>query len=213
MPSRILMKLLEVLIGLAVLAFGIVLYIRSGLGSDAFTVFYAGLAKAARISTGTSMQLCLVSLLALVFFLDRKLLGIGTVLHAVLVGFFIDRILLWPIAEPSHPFAAALMLFLAIFSVGSGLALYIHAGLGAGAIDALMLIIRYRTNWKIKSAKIALDAVLAILGFFMGGKLGIGTIGGMLLTGPVIQLMLRFYDSIQRRVKLNPISEGKKHEA
>lgn len=194
---KYLTRIVFVLIGLTLLSFGVVLYLKAGLGVDAFTVFYGGIARTFHISIGRALQICLVILVTVVAFLDRTRLGIGTVMHALLVGVFIDLLLkLNFIPSPSSLALSAITLLAGIFCVGSGLAMYIKAGLGVGAIDALMLILYERTKRDIKWVRIGIDCTLATTGFLLGGPLGIGTVAGVLLTGPVTGTMMKFYSSL-----------------
>lgn len=190
-------RMLVVVLGLMILAVGVVLYLKAGLGTDSFTVFYTGVSKTFRISIGTAMQASLVALIVIVAFIDTRKLGIGTLMHGILVGFFIDLILKYFAIPPvSGTAASAAVLAGGIFSVGVGLGVYIKAGLGVGALDAAMLILHQKAQKDIKWVRIGIDFFLAASGFALGGTLGIGTVFGILFTGPVIELTLRVLDTI-----------------
>lgn len=188
-------RLLTVLLGLFILAFGVVLYIKAGLGLDAFSVFGAGLANTLHISMGRALQLWLLALLAILCFIDRNLLGVGTVMHGVMVGFFVDLLLSVPLPAAQNAAAAYALLILGICCTGCGLAIYLSANLGAGVMDAIMLIIRRKTGMSVKKIKLGIDFVLALLGFMLGGTIGVGTALGVLLTGTIVQAMLRALNS------------------
>lgn len=191
------LKILIVTLGLLIASTGIVLYMRSGLGVDAFSVFCGGMAHVLGISFGASLQLCLIALVVVIAFMDRSMLGIGTVMHAVLMGFFIDILSgSGLIPASATPVEALAFVVCGVLLTGTGLAVYIKAGLGYGAIDALMFILHAKLRREIRWIKIGLDFVLAATGFLLGGSFGITTIVGVLFTGPVIQFFLRILDAL-----------------
>ncbi len=195
--SSFLAKALIVTFGLMVASMGVVFYLKAGLGVDAFTVFYGGVSRTFHLSIGAALQICLFFLIVVIFFVDRTQLGAGTLMHAFLMGFFIDGILgsnFIPGATSTS--GAVIFLIAAIALVGVGLGIYIKGGLGVGAIDATMLILHGRIRKDIKWIRIGIDFLLASFGFLLGGTLGVGTIAGILLTGPTIEITLRTLDSV-----------------
>ncbi len=195
-------RILVVVFGLATASAGIALYMKSGLGMDAFSVFCGGLAKVFHLSFGRSLQICLLMLVAIIAAVDRRLLGIGTLMHAFLMGIFIDtynKFRLIPV--PPTQLGALSYVAIGVVLVGAGLAIYIKAGLGSGAYDALMLFIHTRLHGEIRWIKTGLDFILAVTGFALGGPLGIATLVSVLFTGPVIQLSMKAIDAISIKMK------------
>ncbi|WP_338042655.1 YczE/YyaS/YitT family protein [Paenibacillus fonticola] len=197
MIIRVLSKMIMIAFGLMLLAMGVVMYLKSGWGVDSFTVFSEGLAKTFNISIGSALQIFLISLVIVVFFIDRSRLGIGTIMHALLVGFFIDLLLQYNFPSPQTIFLSLFVLLMGILCVGSGLAIYIRAGMGAGAVDAIMLIVYRKLKIDLKWVKLGIDCVLAGTGFLMGGSLGIGTVLGVLLTGTIVETVLKLLTPVK----------------
>ncbi|GIP61082.1 YitT family protein [Paenibacillus sp. FSL W8-0186] len=197
MIIKVLSKMVSITFGLMILAMGVVMYLKSGLGVDSFTVFCEGLSKTLGVSIGSALQIFLMLLVLVVFFIDRSRLGIGTIMHALLVGFFIDLLLRLNIPSPQNIIISFIVLLMGILCVGSGLAIYIRAGMGAGAVDAIMMIVYKKLNINLKWAKLGIDSVLAGTGFLMGGSLGIGTVLGVLLTGTIVETILKLLNSAQ----------------
>ncbi|RXD24659.1 membrane protein, partial [Acinetobacter baumannii] len=52
------------------------------------------------------------------------------------------------------------------------------------------IIICDKLKWQYKWVRITFDVILVVLGFTLGGKLGLGTIIATLLIGPCIQFFL-----------------------
>jgi hypothetical protein len=123
-------------------------------------------------------------------------------MHAFLMGIFIDtynKFRLIPV--PPTQLGALSYVAIGVVLVGAGLAIYIKAGLGSGAYDALMLFIHTRLHGEIRWIKTGLDFILAVTGFALGGPLGIATLVSVLFTGPVIQLSMKAIDAISIKMK------------
>ena len=191
---NILKKMLLILIGLIIVALGVRMYLRSGLGLDAFSVFYQGVSKVIHVTLGRALQICLLVLILAAFIIDRKVLGIGTIMHALLLGVFVDLLSI-PLPSPHNVFAASGYLAVGVLLEGIGMGIYISAGLGVGAVDAFMLILYKRIKKNLKWARICVDCILAVIGFFLGGSLGVGTVAGVICTGPIIEFTLRLCKS------------------
>jgi len=192
---RLAAKILIVAFGLFIASTGVVLYMKSGLGVDAFSVFCSGVAKVLHISFGLALQISLLAIVAFIAFIDRTMLGIGTIMHATLMGLFIDLISSSRLIPVSiAPLRSCIYVASGVVLVGTGLAIYIKASLGYGAIDALMLILHKRLHKEIGSIKILMDISLASIGFLIGGSLGITTLASVIFTGPVIQFVLHMLD-------------------
>jgi uncharacterized membrane protein YczE len=115
---------------------------------------------------------------------------IGTVSNAVLIGLFI--ILLEPLHAvqslahwPLGARIALLVLGLACFGVGS--AFYIGANLGAGPRDSLMLVGSHRTGIRIGATRAMLEISVLLVGFLLGGTVGVGTLVFAALIGPTVE--------------------------
>ena len=170
---------------------------KSGLGVDAFSVFCGGLSRLLHISFGLALQISCVFLIAVILLVDRRLLGIGTVMHALLMGIFIDAITrLGLIQSSTTPLQSIFYVGIGVLLVGFGLAVYIKAGLGSGALDATMFLLHKKLRIELRWIKIGLDFFLACLGYLLGGALGITTLITVLLTGPIIQRSMWLIDSV-----------------
>jgi uncharacterized protein len=115
---------------------------------------------------------------------------IGTVSNAVLIGLFI--ILLQPLHAvqslsgwPLVPRIALLTLGLVCFGIGS--AFYIGANLGAGPRDSLMLVGSRRTGIRIGAVRAMLEISVLLVGFLLGGTVGLGTLAFAALIGPSVE--------------------------
>lgn len=194
--ASIFLKIITIALGLLIASAGVSFYMKSGLGVDAFSVFCGGLSLLLHISFGLSLQISSFFLIALIAIIDRSLLGIGTVMHALLMGVFIDAIARfeWIQASTNLPRSISYV-GIGVLLVGFGLAVYIKVGLGSGALDATMFLLHKKLRIPLKWVKIGMDFTLALVGFLLGGALGVTTVVTVLLTGPIIQRSMGMIDS------------------
>jgi uncharacterized membrane protein YczE len=116
--------------------------------------------------------------------------GIGTILNMILIGFFIDLI------NPHVPFMHQLgiqfgMLGFGVLIIGVASGLYINANLGAGPRDSLMLGLSNKTGRSIRLVRNSMEVVVLMIGFLLGGPVGIGTVVYALAIGPCVQFFLK----------------------
>ncbi|MEA4882719.1 MAG: hypothetical protein VB144_03475 [Clostridia bacterium] len=190
-------RIAVVAIGLFIVSVGGVLFIRAGLGVDPVTVLTQGVAKVLGVQIGTSKQILSLLTVAVVFVFDRRILGFGTVMDAVLVGLYIN-ILLRLIPDAGAPIASWIMLALAIPLIGAGVAIYMTGDLGDGAIEAMMMLIHDRLGVEIRWARVGMDVASVAVGAALGGSVGIGTLLGAVLTGPVAQKAIQLLKRAHR---------------
>jgi uncharacterized membrane protein YczE len=74
---------------------------------------------------------------------------------------------------------------LALFGIGS--ALYIGAGVGAGPRDSLMLVGSKRTGLRVGVVRALIESTVLLIGFALGGQVGVGTVVFALLIGPCVE--------------------------
>ena len=70
---------------------------------------------------------------------------------------------------------------------GFGSVLYLSSQLGAGPRDGLMLGLSRKTGWSVRFRRTALEVFVLIVGWVLGGAVGIGTVVFALAIGPAMQ--------------------------
>lgn len=184
-------KLVRLFIGLTLLSMGIVLFIRANLGVDPITAMNQGVAKLLSVTIGQASQIVMGVLILMMLFLDRKRLGIGTLIHAIFVGIEVDFLLGLGFPQVASVGISVLILLVGLVVLSLGLTVYITANLGEGAIDAVMIWIVNKTNIEVRYIRISLDVLFTVFGFSLGSPIGIGTLVGVALTGPLINFFLK----------------------
>lgn len=175
--------------GLFLCALGILAFLESKLGLPPWDVLHQGIAKHTPLSFGFANEAVAVVVLFLAWRLGARP-GPGTVANAALIGLFValvqplhavQQLAHWPLWGR----AALLAGGLACFGVGS--AFYIGAAMGAGPRDSLMLVGALRTGVRIGAVRAALEAGVLVLGYLLGGRVGIGTLAFAALIGPAVE--------------------------
>lgn len=201
---KTLLRIVTVFFGSFIVALGIVFFIKAGHGVDPISVLLQGLENFTPLKFGTLSQLFNAIILLLVFVLDRSKIGWGSLINALSVGFFINVLIELPILafEEIEGLGTYLLSLAGILLMGMGLGIYLSADFGVGALEGLMIYFSDTYKITIKYIRMVLDATLVLSGFILGGSVGIGTIGGVLLIGPTIEITLRViaYLAKQRRV-------------
>jgi uncharacterized membrane protein YczE len=179
--------------GLFVFALGIVLILESRLGLPPWDVLNQGISRNTPLSFGTANVAVALVVLVVAGLLGARI-GPGTVANAILIGLFVDLLLridvAHGVAESGLP-VRAVALGGGILVIGLGSGLYIGAGMGAGPRDSLMLVLARRGHVRIGVVRAALELAVTIVGFALGGTVGVGTIAFALGIGPAVEISFR----------------------
>lgn len=190
MKLNLVKRTLIAALGLTISGIGVGIFIFSNLGVDPASVFQLGMASQVGISYGTASAIMNVIILTIVFFIDKKYINISSFLAIFLIGYTADFAskgleLLIPIAPILQVRLVLLVIGCTIMALG--IPIYIRADLGVGAVDLVSEIIADKTGVKYRIIRICCDLTFVITGYFLGGKVGIGTAVAVLMTGPIVQ--------------------------
>ncbi len=174
--------------GLAIFGLGDSLFIQAGIGNAPWTVFAEGLTYKTGMSIGFATFVISVFVLLLWIPLKERP-GFGTLANIVLIASFIEiGTHLFPVA---NSFAVGIVYnFIGITLVGIGSALYITCGLGPGPRDGAMTGLHYRTGVRVGRVRMAIEVTVLVIGFLMGGTVGVGTALFALLIGQSVAISL-----------------------
>ena len=178
-------------VGYFLLSLGIVANLYANLGTSPWSLFHVGLTNISGLSLGQINQI--VGLVIILF--SWKLgnpHGFGTIANMIFVGFFIDII----IYVDFIPFQTQLVwqifqLIISVLIIGLGALFYLRTQLGAGPRDGLMVALTRILNKPVSYVRIPMDVIVSVLGFFLGGPLGFGTIFTALSLGYSMQFFFR----------------------
>ncbi len=183
-------RLVSLAVGLLLFALGIVFLLESRLGLPPWDVLNQGVSERTGLSFGTANIAIALAVLVLAWALGARV-GPGTIANAVLIGLMVDALtathVIDSLSATALPVRVALMVG-GILAIGIGSGFYIGAGLGAGPRDSLMLVAARRSGVRIGIARATIEVVVTVVGFALGGTVGIGTLAFAFGIGPVVEL-------------------------
>ena len=136
----------------------------------------------------------------------RERIGLGTIANMILVGAFIDLLLFWGIVPVADGFLPGLvMMVIGLYIISLASYFYIGSGFGAGPRDSLMVALARRTKLPVGVCRSTIEIAFALIGWFLGGPIGAGTIISGLLVGFCIQTTFKLLKFDPKSVKHEPL--------
>ncbi|QHE54334.1 YitT family protein [Pontibacillus sp. HMF3514] len=173
-------------IGLIILALGISLTIEADmLGIGPWDVFHVGLYEQFGLTVGTWSIIAGITIVTITSIYQRSLPQIGTILNMLLIGIFID-VFLYILPEPEGILINIIIFVVGVTVLAYGIGIYVAPNLGAGPRDSLMLVIRDVTGWKVSWVRNGIEVIVFLLGWMLGGPVGIGTVFIAFFLGTVV---------------------------
>jgi uncharacterized membrane protein YczE len=186
-PRRLTRRVAQLYAGLALYGTSLALVVDARLGVAPWDVLHQGLSRV----TGRSMGTCLVAVSGLVLLLWvplRQRPGFGTLSNAVLIGVVLDAALaVLPRLDGLPLRLGALAAGVALNAVAT--AAYIGARLGPGPRDGLMTGLASR-GLSVRTVRTALEVGVLVVGWLLGGTVGLGTVVYALGIGPLVHPLL-----------------------
>jgi uncharacterized membrane protein YczE len=165
---------------------------EAGLGLGPWEAFHQGIGRLTGQPIGTVSILLGLPILALWWPLGERP-GLGTILNVVLIGSATNAgLALLPTVTSLPAQLAVMLLGVAVIALGSGL--YLAADLGPGPRDGLMTGLHHRFGWSIRRSRTVVELAVLLLGFLLGGTIGVGTVTFALGIGPLVQVALGWFD-------------------
>jgi uncharacterized protein len=186
--------------GLWIFGTGEACLVHSRLGNSPWTVLAEGVSKHTPLAIGTA-TIAISGLVMLAWIPLRQRPGIGTVANAVLIGVAIDAML--PLLPgPGGIVARYGFVAVGIGLVGLGSGLYLTANLGPGPRDGLMTGLHFRTGRSLRLIRTLIEGSALVVGFVLGGRVGVGTVAFALLVGPAVQAAVHALGGLAARPEL-----------
>lgn len=180
-------RMIRLIFGLFLFALGIVVTLQAKVGFAPWDVLHVGLAKTTGLSIGL-MSVLVGVLLVFVTLLLGETIGLGTLLNMVLIGFFLDMILNLELIPAANHFISGIgMLLIGLMIISLASYFYIGAALGAGPRDSLMVALARKTRLSIGFCRGAIEVMAVVIGWKLGGMVGIGTVLAAVLIGFCVQ--------------------------
>ncbi|MBR0106175.1 MAG: hypothetical protein IJM13_03025 [Lachnospiraceae bacterium] len=212
--KTIILEWFRIAAGLAVFAFGVHLTIFANIGLAPWDCLGMGIANHTPLNYGLSMTTMSVVIL-LIDLLLRERIGFGTVIDALITG---NLVQLYNDLNPlplnqSLPRGVAIMLIGFVF-MALGMWIYMKAGQCCGPRDSLLVGLGKRLpKIPIGLVEILLWAAVTLVGWLLGGPVGIGTLIGTFGAGAVLQLVYWLIRFEPREVRHRSVIEVVKEYA
>ena len=184
-------RLVQLYLGLIAYGASLAFMLEARLGLDPWDVFHQGLAKRTHLTIGT-ITIIVGALVLLLWIPLRQRPGIGTVSNVVVVGLAVDGALA---VLPTPRLLVVRIAFLLGGIVLNGLAtgLYIGARLGPGPRDGLMTGYVARSGRSIRLVRTVIEVTVLVIGFVLGGTVGVGTVLYAVMIGPLAHVFIPFF--------------------
>ncbi|MGY0619313.1 membrane protein YczE [Lysobacter sp. A378] len=206
MPRRV----LQLFLGLLAYGVSMVMMLQSDLGLMPWDVLHQGIALQGDWPMGRVT--IAVSFATLLMWIPiRQMPGVGTLCNAVVIGLVFDAVnaLIGDrLLEASLASRTALLIGGIVLN-GAATAAYLGAHFGPGPRDGLMTGLVRRTGRSVRLVRTIIEGSVLVSGFLLGGTFGIGTVAYMVVIGPLIQLMLPWFDPRRNATATpQPAAEG-----
>ena len=191
-------------LGLSLFGFGESLLIHSTIGVSPWTVLAEGLSLKLNWSVGFATFIVSVLVLSTWIFLKQKP-GLGTLLNIIIIAGMIDvSLFLFDFSTNSY-LLNILTGILGVLFVGLGSGIYLIANLGPGPRDGLMTGLQRITNFPIAWVRASIEISVVILGWILGGTVGLGTLIFAFGIGPAVALGLYLTNKMSLELNKNDI--------
>lgn len=183
-------RLFMALAGVLVAGISVGLFRRSVFGTDPFQVLVNGISNHITFASFGTVYMCInLLMLAAIFFLDKHYIGIATFINIFLLGYvvqFSDDVVGKIIGDTPSMLTRIILLIAGVVILCFASAMYFTANLGVSTYDAVSLIMTDKKLGKFKYLRIATDVFCVVVGFLLGGIVGVGTIITAFFMGPLI---------------------------
>ena len=194
---EIAVRCILLLVGLCIAHLGVTVFIQTDLGSDPFNVLIQGLFRSipwpewAGMTHGRVHLLVSLLILLVLLMVQRDCVGIGTVLCMALGGPIIDlfTLILAPVIHGGLPlFARLLLLVVGCIILAFGMTIVISSEAGTGPNDLVAVVVSGKLKKPFGPVRVAVDLGFTLIGFLLGGVVGLGTVICAFVVGPAAQL-------------------------
>jgi uncharacterized membrane protein YczE len=189
--GRLPRRLLQLVVGLAIYGASMAMVVRGALGAIPWDVLHTGLIEHIPITFGQVSILTALAVL-LMWIPLRQLPGLGTVANVFLVGLAADIAL--AVLPVTGDIGIRLVLMLGgILLNAMATAMYMGSQLGPGPRDGFMTGLARVTGRSIRLVRTLIEVAVVVVGWMLGGAVGVGTVLYALAIGPLAQGMLPWF--------------------
>ncbi len=181
-------RVIQLYAGLVAFAFGEALIVRASLGVIPWDVLHQGLVEQFGLTIG-QWSIIIGAIVLLLWIPLRERPGLGTISNVFVIGAAVDLFLAL-LSQPEAIWVRVAYLLLGILINGVATAAYIGARLGPGPRDGLMTGLVRTRGWSVRVVRTGIEVAVVVIGWLLGGNLGLGTVLFAVAIGPVVHATL-----------------------
>ena len=186
-------------LGLIMFGFGSSLLIHAMIGNSPRVVLAEGLSIKFKWSIGFSTFMCSILVLSSWFPLGQKP-GLGTIMNILIIAGVLDLSMYLFDFSSNIFFINLLTSSLGVIIVGIGSGIYLIANLGPGPRDGLMTGLQKVTGYPIAWIRALIEISVVLMGWMLGGTIGIGTFLFAFGIGPAVAFGLYLINTLSMRI-------------
>ena len=178
------------LIGMSITSLGIALVVLSSAGAGPWDAVAAGLHKQLGLTIGMWSIISQGLVVILIAFIEKERLQYGAVIAIIIRSFFLDVWIYLLIRHVDLTYSMVTQwssFLIGIVLIGFGIGLYLEAKFPKTPIDGLMVALHHRFGWTLGGSRLLIEFTAAVMGFLLGGPVGLGTIMVALFLGKIVQ--------------------------
>lgn len=186
--AHIIGQWVQIALGLLVFSFGVHLTIFANIGLAPWDCLGMGIAAHAPLNYGLAMTATSVIIL-LIDLLLRERIGFGTIIDALLTGNFVQAFNdLSPLEPCGSIWTGVPMMLVGFVFMAVGMWIYMRGEQCCGPRDALLVGLGKRlSHVPIGAVQIILWSLVTVVGWLLGGPIGLGTLLSAFGAGAVMQ--------------------------
>ena len=190
--SQIIKEILKSALGLFIFSIGVYLTIQANIGLAPWDCLSMGVSAKVGYSYGIVHTVISIIILIIDILLKEKI-GYGTILDALLVGNYVDWISYLKLVPVSDNVAiSCAMVIIGLLIMGYGQYFYMDAAQGCGPRDSLLIALGKRfPRTPIGVVQTFMVGIALLIGWLLGGPVGIGTIISVFGMGTALQLVCK----------------------
>ena len=191
--------------GLLVFGFGDACLINSHIGNAPWSVLAQGIHVQTGIPIGVG-TFAIGTVVLMLWWPLREKPGFGTLMNILFIAIAIQIGVDYFPNLHSNLLLQILYCFLGVGLVGLGSSLYITCGLGPGPRDGLMTALHHRTGIRVGRVRLCIEIVAFLIGWALGGTVGIGTAIFALFIGNSVAINLNLIVKLSNRLGRDHLS-------
>lgn len=173
------------------LGIGCSMLVKGAIGSDAMTTLMEGMHIVSNYPISTCNLIINMSLFILSAILDRKNIGLGSIMFPLMttLGIMLDSSI--PLIGQGIVYSI-IYYFVGIFFMCLAIALNSRCECGKNPYDALCFSLSEKMNIKYNVVRMICDGLMLICGIILHGTYGIGTIISIFAIGNIAVLLMKY---------------------